>query len=96
VWQVCEDFLLQTADYMFPFGTGAPRALHGRARRRQRLRKRIRKRIRPRRRQRACRAVRAALCRLPRRDPTPVECKYSGLRFVSKKALDYAAKQAAK
>ena len=29
-------------------------------------------------------------------DPTPVECKYTGLRFVSKKALDYAAKQAAK
>ena len=25
-------------------------------------------------------------------DPTPVECKYTGLRFVSKKALDYAAK----
>lgn len=25
-------------------------------------------------------------------DPTPVECKYSGLMFVSKKALDYAAK----
>lgn len=29
-------------------------------------------------------------------DPTPVDCKYTGLRFVSKKALDYAAKQAAK
>mmetsp|Transcript_47927 Transcript_47927/g.125487 ORF Transcript_47927/g.125487 Transcript_47927/m.125487 type:complete len:110 (-) Transcript_47927:495-824(-) len=25
-------------------------------------------------------------------DPTPVDCKYTGLRFVSKKALDYAAK----
>lgn len=25
-------------------------------------------------------------------DPTPVDCKYSGLRFVSKKALAYAAK----
>ena len=24
------------------------------------------------------------------RDPTPVECKYSGLRFVSKKAINYA------
>lgn len=35
---------------------------------------------------------RPVLC--PRRDPTPVECKYSGLRFVSKKALDYAAKSA--
>ena len=31
-----------------------------------------------------------------RRDPTPVECKYSGLRFVSKKALAYAASQEAK
>ena len=27
------------------------------------------------------------------RDPTPVECKYSGLTFVSKKALAYAAKK---
>lgn len=26
------------------------------------------------------------------RDPTPVECKYTGLLFVSKKALEYAAK----
>ena len=26
------------------------------------------------------------------RDPTPVECKYSGMRFVSKSALDYVAK----
>jgi hypothetical protein len=26
------------------------------------------------------------------RDPTPVECNYTGLRFVSKQALDYAAK----
>jgi len=25
-------------------------------------------------------------------DPTPVECKYTGLLFVSKKALEYAAK----
>ena len=29
-----------------------------------------------------------------RRDPTPVDCKYTGLRFVSQEALDYAAKAA--
>ena len=29
-------------------------------------------------------------------DPTPVECKYSGLMFVSQKALDYAASQKGK
>lgn len=28
----------------------------------------------------------------PRRDPAPVACTYSGLRFVSKQALDYAAR----
>lgn len=26
------------------------------------------------------------------RDPTPVDCKYTGLRFVSKQALEFAAK----
>jgi hypothetical protein len=30
---------------------------------------------------------------MPRRDPTPVACKYSGVRFVSKQALAYAARQ---
>jgi len=29
-------------------------------------------------------------------DPTPVECNYTGLRFVSKKALAYAAANNAK
>ena len=28
------------------------------------------------------------------RDPTPVACTYSGLRFVSKQALEYAARRA--
>lgn len=30
------------------------------------------------------------------RDPTPVTCKYSGLRFVSKQALEFAANEAGK
>ena len=27
------------------------------------------------------------------RDPTPKRCKYTGLRFVSQQALDFAARQ---
>ena len=33
--------------------------------------------------------------KLNKYDPTPVECKYSGLRFVSKYALDYVARKEA-
>ena len=33
--------------------------------------------------------------KLSKWDTTPVECKYTGMRFVSKQALDYQARQAA-